>query len=357
MTLLAGEWAEQGRSVTLLTFGSASDPDFFHVDARVKRIHLDVFRVVWNPVKGTNSVRQVVTLRRALARVAPDVVISFIVETNVLTLIATRGTGLPVVVSDRVDPSMDQVTRGWRILRRLLYPRATSVVEQTEAARAFFPQHARRRIRVIPNPVPAPPLSKPGRSADAPNRRIVALGRLHPQKGFDLLLRAFSEVHQEHPDWTLEIWGEGGERPALERLVSDLSLERFVRLPGLTTAPYDVLRSADLFVMSSRREGFPNALCEAMTCGLPVVSFDCPSGPGEIIRNGIDGLLVPPEDTVELARAMGRLMSSAAERERLSLRAIEIVERFSVPRVMAQWDQVIDEAVAASRHVNRPPAR
>lgn len=349
MSLLAGQWAEQGLSVTLVTFGGPSEPDFYHVDPRVERVHLDVTRIVWNPVKGANSLRQVVALRRALTRVAPDVVVSFIAKTNILTLIATRGTGLSVVVQDQVDPSTYRITRGRSILRRLLYPRATSVVAQTEAARAFYPERLRRRIRVIPNPVPAPPPAKRDRSADAPNRRIVALGRLNPQKGFDLLLRAFKDVHPRHPDWTLEIWGEGGERPALEELATDLSLEGCVRLPGLTTAPYDVLRSADLFVMSSRTEGFPNALCEAMACGLPVVSFDCPSGPGDIIRNGIDGVLVPPKDSVELARAMDRLMSSATERERLSSRATEVVERFSVSRVMALWNQVIDEVFADRR--------
>lgn len=345
MALLANHWATNGQPVVLVTFGTPRDPDFFGVHEEVERVYLDVFRIVRNPIKGFNTLRQIVVLRRALKRAAPDTVISFIVKTNLLTLLATRGLGFPVIVSDRLDPRAHPLSLAWRILRRLLYPRATHVVAQTQTALSFYPDRIRHRGRVIPNPIPEPPSRGPAGGPQVTGPRIVALGRLHPQKGFDLLLRAFNEVLPRHPDWSLEIWGEGPERSALEGLVHDLSLKSSVRLPGLTTAPYDVLRSADLFVLSSRREGFPNALCEAMACGLPVVSFDCPSGPREIIRDGIDGLLVPPEDAQELARAMDRLMSDPEQRGWLASRAPEVLDRFSIDGVMATWDRLLAETI------------
>ena len=169
---------------------------------------------------------------------------------------------------------------------------------------------------------------------------MVSLGRLTDVKGLDRLLLAYAKIAARHPEWCLEIWGDGPEQDHLERLAVQLDLGNNVRFKGWTDDPRDVLQDADLFVMTSHTEGFPMALCEAMACGVPAVSFDCPSGPRHIIRHDIDGLLVTNSDIGALAEAMDHLMSDEDERTRLASRAPEILERFAVKKVLSMWEDL-----------------
>ena len=294
----------------------------------------------------TQNLKRIRVLRRAIQVSGPDGVISFMDTTNVLTLLATRGLGMAVIVSERIDPWMYSIGKFWRTLRRWLYPYADQVVVQSESARRYFSQSIQRMTSIVPNPISWPREFQGTFDKVSARHMSIALGmgRLEEQKGFDLLLQAFAQIASDHPDWSLEIWGEGSARPALEKLRHDLQLDERVRLPGKTGQPFQKMQAVDLFVLSSRFEGFPNVLYEAMACGLPAISFDCLSGPGQIIRDGTDGILVPPGDVEALAAAMHRLMSEPALRQRLAVRAPEVLERFGLKRVMGMWEAILQQA-------------
>lgn len=343
MCRLVGHYAPS-HTITVLTFDGPDATPFYplHPAARHRQLSIaGASRGLANAL--ANNARWILTLRRAIADCAPEVVVSFVDSTNVLTLMATRGLGARVIVSERIDPAHHPIPRAWSILRRLTYPLCHRLVVQTRSARDFFPPRVRARTRIIPNPlaVDSPAPAEAAGVAGAGANTVIAAGRLVHQKGFDLLLRAFARVHREREDWRLRIWGEGEERASLERLRAELGLQDRVDLPGTTKDLASELRASDLFVLSSRYEGFPNVLCEAMACALPVISFDCPSGPGEIIRSGVDGLLVPPRDPEALARAMLDLLGDEARRREMARRAPEILDRFGEDRIYPLWDECL----------------
>ena len=307
--------------------------------------HINILRESYRRLhRYLRSRRQQKLLGRMIRESEPDAVISFIDTMNIMVLSQTKNLDAPIIVSERTNPHIHDIgSERLEKLRRQLYPRASRLVVQTRDAMSYFPPDVQNRTRIIPNPVIVPqqlskrPIHRNG------GRVLMSLGRLAPVKGHDLLLESFAKISARHPEWCLEIWGEGPMRAELEKMVHDFGLEGRVKLPGLTRDPSEVLEQADLFVLTSRYEGFPNALCEAMACGLPVVSFDCPSGPSEIIRHEVDGLLVTAGDVCELSSVLCRLMGDAVERNRLAAKAPELSQRFSLDKVMGMWEDLISE--------------
>jgi glycosyltransferase involved in cell wall biosynthesis len=285
-------------------------------------------------------------LRDAIRGSKPDFVISFMDISNVLALLATRPLDVPTVIVEQIHPAYHYIGWHWEILRRLLYRRADALVCASRPMLHWFESKAGIKGLVIPNPVAPgvlPVHSDKNDKREKAGHVVVGMGRLVEQKGFDLLLEAFSRVAPRHPDWSLKILGEGPLKSQLKAQTQKLNLAARVEFTGALADPFAVLHTADLFVFSSRFEGFGNALCEAMACGLPAISFDCPSGPSEIIRNGIDGVLVPVEDVSALAATMDQLISDDQERLKLAARAPEVVLRFGIEGILDLWKQTFND--------------
>jgi GalNAc-alpha-(1->4)-GalNAc-alpha-(1->3)-diNAcBac-PP-undecaprenol alpha-1,4-N-acetyl-D-galactosaminyltransferase len=339
---MANHWAAAGDRVTVITLSSATG-DTYALDSGVTRIALNAMRESRGVIEAlSHNLIRVRLLRAAIIRSDAEKVISFTDRMNVLTVLASRPLGVDTVISERIDPSRYEIGRAWSWMRRRVYPSARALVVQTERVRKQMIGVMRGRpIYVIPNAVAVPSAeARPAREASE-KKQILAVGRLAPQKGFDLLIEAFSQVAERHPGWSIKILGEGPARASLEQLIASKRLTDRVMLAGWQRDPIAVMRDAEVFVLSSRFEGFPNALLEAMACGLASISFDCESGPSEIIRDGVDGVLVPPESVSSLAAAMERLISDEALRCRLGTEAVRVVERFGVVPYFARWDAVL----------------
>lgn len=347
--LLSRAVLAQGWDVTIITFDRPADRIFHRYEERVRLRRLALPNAARGPARLLLMIRRVRALRKLLRAERFDVAVSFLTKINVLALLARIGTGTPMIVSERNNPLRQRSNMVWQILLDRLYPTATAIVMQTEGSKRCLPPAQRVRALVIPNPVPAP---QPQSRSTAPPT-IVAVGRLNEQKGFDLLLSAFAAIADKLPDWRLMIFGEGPERAALASRIDRLGLADRASLPGLSTTPAGWIAACDIFVSSSRYEGFPNALAEAMRAGLPAVAFDCDFGPADLITDNVDGLLVPPENVPALAAALLRLASDKALCDRLGASAAARTARFDSLHIDGTWIDLMTSCAAVDHRANR----
>lgn len=302
-------------------------------------------------------------LSRLICTQQPQVVFSVLRYANLITLLACRlaGTAVPVVINEQNLPSAEFALFGGGAIKaqamRWLYPGAAQV---TCIARGIASELVEKYgipaqlVRVVPNPVDLPRVRSLGQIA--PNHPwfqlqqpvVVAVGRLHRQKGFDVLIRAFARVRQSTA-CKLLILGEGDLRQELEQLINRQGLAEDVQLPGFQENPYSYMAHSSAFVLSSRYEGFGNVLVEALALGTPVVSTRCPVGPEEILEDGKTGNLVPPEDESALAAAVLRVLQDRQLRATLSSNGPPRAEVYGLERITAQYEALFSGLVGENR--------
>src|SRR5947208_11558808 len=231
---------------------------------------------------------------------------------------------------------------------------ADRIVTQSDgAAREIAARVGARPGQVIRiyNPVDVARVREEARSGErpygGPGPHVVAAGRLGAQKGFDLLLDAFARVRADGLGATLTILGDGPDREVLAARTHRLGLGDAVRFAGFQPHPYRYFAAADVFVLSSRYEGLPNVVLDALAAGCPVVAYACSDGLREVVRDGVNGLLVPPGDRDALARALGRLLGAPEERTRLRAQIAPTLAPFTVPTVVRAWERMFDDVLAA----------
>jgi glycosyltransferase involved in cell wall biosynthesis len=367
---LASGLQARGHHISVLTF-AAADTDFFRLPQAIVRTSLGIRWGVPTPVLQLlpTTLAKLKALRAAIDATEPDVVISHAAQINVPTLLALRGRAVPVIVTEHGDvPVRQDIARPWLWkkwlwyrLRRLCYPSAFKVVSVSAAVDRNFSWLPDGRRSVIHNPFPPldiqpMPVRLPrGLAPDRP--WIASMGRLSYAKGFDVLLAAFARIAASFPQWQLVIIGDGELRGRLHRQAGELIANDRIVFAGALAEPFALLQQAEFFVMASRYEGFPMAHGEALACGLPVIATDCPSRPlkrrergnvaggvRELVRDNVDGVLVPCEDPAALANAMADLIENLDKRQRLARQAAPGIARFSCAKIVGDWERLLEQA-------------
>ena len=279
-------------------------------------------------------------IRRHVKRLRIDVLIQVDTMLALFALPATLGLGVRHIAWEHCHFDEDLGKRARRLARRLDARYCEHIVALTERDRNRWIEAARPRgsVACIPNPLP---FDVPEQPAPRTTKKVLAVGRLVQAKGFDVLLRAWSVVVQQAPDWELMIIGEGEERPALEALRDQLGLHDSVTLPGIYPDVTKAYEQTAIFCLSSRYEGFGLVLIEAMAYGLPIVSTDCDTGPRELLGGSQAGVLVPVGNQAALAAELLRVISCPKVAAQLGAAGRDKAGEYSVERVARQWDELL----------------
>ncbi|MCX4232571.1 glycosyltransferase family 4 protein [Streptomyces sp. NPDC020707] len=241
--------------------------------------------------------------------------------------------------------TLDSHSVGLRTQLRGAYPRLDAVTTTTEADAAAYRTKMRLpgvRVEAVPNSVPAPAIEP----ADGSGKWVVAAGRLAPVKRYDLLIRAFDLVRAERPDWRLRIYGSGKQKDKLRHLIDELGLYNHVLLMGAAHPIEPEWAKGSIAAVTSSLESFGMTIVEAMRCGLPVVSTDCPHGPGEIIDNGVDGRLVQVGNVQAIAGGLLELINDDALRRQMADAALKDSERFDPQRIAERYESLFSGLVS-----------
>ncbi len=354
----ANAMAERGHEVEIVSTVRRRDDTQFQIDPRVKMSAIVDQRGGIEPVTFTDRV-----MRRLRGKAVPEgefaahwftahvekAVTEYVAGLDDGILVTTRP-GLNLIAARHGRKSVVRVGQEHMNLRTHKEPVRQEIARQygrldlvTVLTRTDMHEYQRLapgvKTRLMPNSVHI----GGRRQSHLTNPRVIAAGRLKAQKGFDLLIPAFEQV--PHPDWTLDVYGEGSSLP---KLLSKISQAERIRFRGRTEKLWDELADSSIYVLSSRFEGLPMVMLEAMAHGLAVVSFDCPTGPGDVIVDNVNGLLVPPKDTVALGEAITRLIEDDTLRKRLGGAALETARNYTADSIMPRWEALFTELLARS---------
>ena len=335
-SLLGNAFSDSGHKVTIIT--RTKERDFYPLNGNIERVNLPVLassRTPFGSIIKNNSLIRKYTL--AFDQIQPDIIISFMNRTNVRVLRAIKRRSYPVIISEHNYPPANPLGRIWEYLRKKWYPRADHLVSLSRGTFDFFDFLPADKKSVIYNPV----IFTPTRETVHRKKRFISAGRLHPVKNYNFLIECFSMIADELPDWDLVILGEGEERHMLEEQIQKHCLSDRILLPGKVDNVSEYFAESSVFCLTSDTEGLGNVIIEAMGSGLPVISLDCPTGPGEIIRNRDEGILIPMGDKLAFSRKMLELANDNSLRQNLIEHGLNRSLEFSMENIYPHWEKLI----------------
>lgn len=333
---VANNLAKQGIDITVYTY----------MKSDVKSLENNI-QWIEDDLEGKSFFTQLKNVRKIVKETGADCCISFLLDANILNTLACIGTRTKSVICERNDPFKP---RYYKLkCTKWLFRWADGAVFQLDKVKEYY-RMIKGKTAVIPNPISSNKKEYTLDTFDKRNNKIATLARIDiAQKRHDILIEAFAKFHQFHPEYTLEIYGDGFKKDTdyVKNLIAKLEADSFIFLKGVTNQPQQILSESKFFVLSSDFEGIPNALIEAMTIGLPSISTDCrPGGAALLIKNYKNGIIVPPHNVDKLLEAMLYVAEHPKEADAMGREAKLISEEFSEDIIINKWTTYLTELIS-----------
>lgn len=350
---LADSLLQKKYEVSVITFVGPAE-DQYEINSKIVRYNLEVEHTENSTLHSVfENFKTIKKLRRRLRYIDPDVILSFMSETNVKSILANFGLDSKLIVSERIHPPQFPIGRIWSFLRRYFYRYADCVVVQTGKTRDWVAEYCKGSdVIVIPNaavwPMPnLPPFVAVDQHVCDETSVILVLAKLRSQKGIHRTLDAFASIPEKtRKGWCIVIAGDGPLLESLQIHSLKLNISDSVIFVGRVGNVSHWYGRADIFAMSSYVEGFPNSLLEAMCAGCAVISMDCDTGPGELIDNNENGILVEQDDIASFSDSLRHLISSSKDRERLGLSAQKVRDKYDSEKILSRWESCINRVTS-----------
>lgn len=332
---LAADFVDRGHEISIVSYEKR--PQFYPVTPKVRVDRYDHTQksFLWELTADFSVTCRHIRESRA------DVAISFLSRCNLMLILAGLFSRTKIIVCDRNNLRMKYPGYVF-VLSCWLYALTDGVCVQTNESKTSYPRFLQKKIFVLENPLDFYELEEQCQGEKVlKEKTVISVGRLEKQKDFVTLIRAFAGLVPEHPGWKLKIFGQGNRRKELQTLINDLKLEEQVELCSVTRRPFLEMKKAQVFVLSSFYEGFPNVLCEAMYAGLPCIATRCNCGPAELIEDGKNGFLVDVGDAEVMAERMKQLMENGELRKIMSEKAKKSVLRLERKKICEKWLEMV----------------
>lgn len=322
-----------------------TSPDLpqYELDKNITVYHLDKKRESNNIIY--KNLKRIYKLNKIVKKDNPDIIISFLPEPSYRILLLKPIRKIPTIVSVRNDPNVEYKSKLNFWAMKILYPLADGFVFQTEDAKHYFNKKIQCKSVIIANPLKEAFVQRKIYAGEK-DKIIVNIGRLEKQKNHELLIEAFNDIKEEFLDYNLFIYGEGTLKENLKNKIKKMDLENRVFLKGEVENIEEKIEKSSVFILSSKYEGMPNALMEAMALGVPCISTDCPcGGPKFLIQNGVNGILAKVDKKEDLVQGIRKILSDEKFANDISKNAIKIREKLNPSVINLKWKNYIEKII------------